>query len=82
MSSITWVFVSLLAPKSLIGVTGGAFNFVGNLASVVVPFIIGLLVTEDNFEPALYFIGSLTMMGVICYAFLVGKIERVVVKEQ
>jgi ACS family D-galactonate transporter-like MFS transporter len=81
MSSITWVFVSLLAPKNLIGVTGGAFNFVGNLASVVVPFIIGLLVTEDNFEPALYFVGALTMMGIICYAFLVGKIERVVVKE-
>jgi ACS family D-galactonate transporter-like MFS transporter len=82
MASITWVMVSLIAPKHLIGVTGGAFNFVGNLASVTVPFIIGYLVKGGNFEPALLFVGALTMVGVICYVFLVGKIERVTVKEK
>ena len=81
MASITWVMVSLLAPKHLIGVTGGAFNFVGNLASVVVPLIIGQIVEKDNFKPGLFFVGALTVVGIICYAFLVGKIERVTVKE-
>jgi len=80
MASITWVMVSLLAPKHLIGVTGGAFNFVGNLASVVVPLIIGQIVEKDNFKPGLFFVGALTVLGIICYAFLVGKIERVTVK--
>jgi ACS family D-galactonate transporter-like MFS transporter len=77
MASITWVFVSLLAPKHLIGVTGGAFNFIGNLSSVSVPFIIGFLVRNGNFEPALIFISAMAIVGICCYAFLVGKIERV-----
>ncbi|MEO6289847.1 MAG: MFS transporter, partial [Ginsengibacter sp.] len=77
MASITWVFVSLLAPKHLIGVTGGAFNFIGNLSSVSVPFVIGFLVRNGNFEPALIFISLMAVMGIGCYAFLVGNIERV-----
>lgn len=81
MASITWVFVSLLAPKQLIGITGGAFNFIGNLSSVSVPFIIGYLVRDGNFEPALIFIGSLAVLGICCYVFLVGKIERVEIKD-
>lgn len=77
MASITWVFVSLLAPKNLIGVTGGAFNFIGNLSSVTVPFIIGVLIRKGNFEPALIFISAIALLGVVSYVFLVGKIERV-----
>jgi MFS transporter, ACS family, D-galactonate transporter len=77
MASITWVFVSLLAPKHLIGVTGGAFNFIGNLSSVSVPFIIGFLVRKGDFEPALIFISVMAILGVCCYVFLVEKIERV-----
>ncbi len=77
MASITWVLVSLLSPKHLIGVTGGAFNFIGNLASVSVPFIIGYLVRNGNFEPALIFISVMGVLGICCYVFAVGKIERV-----
>lgn len=77
MASITWIFVSLLAPKHLIGVTGGAFNFIGNLSSVSVPFIIGFLVRKGNFEPGLIFISAMAVLGICCYVFLVGKIERV-----
>lgn len=77
MASITWVFVSLVAPKDLIGVTGGAFNFIGNLSSVSVPFIIGFLVRKGNFEPALIFISVMAVFGMCCYVFVVGKIEQV-----
>jgi len=77
MASITWVFVSSLAPKHLIGLTGGAFNFIGNLSSVSVPFIIGFLVRNGNFEPALVFISVMAVIGIASYVFLVGKIEPV-----
>ncbi|MEI9945356.1 MAG: MFS transporter [Chitinophagaceae bacterium] len=77
MASITWVLVSLLSPKHLIGVTGGAFNFIGNLASVTVPFVIGYLVRNGDFEPALIFISVMGVLGICCYVFMVGKIERV-----
>jgi MFS transporter, ACS family, D-galactonate transporter len=77
LASITWVFVSLLAPKNLIGLTGGVFNFIGGLAGIVVPITIGWLVKNGDFSPALIFIGCMTMMGAMSYIFLVGKIERI-----
>jgi MFS transporter, ACS family, D-galactonate transporter len=80
MASITWVFVSLLAPKHLVGMTGGAFNFIGSLSSVSVPFVIGYLVKGGDFAPALVFISSLAFLGICCYIFLVGRIERVEIK--
>jgi ACS family D-galactonate transporter-like MFS transporter len=77
MALISWVFVSLLSPKHLIGLTGGIFNFMGNLASIVVPIVIGYLASGGNFQPALVFIGTLGIIGAFSYIFLVGKIERV-----
>ncbi|MGV3558104.1 MFS transporter [Larkinella arboricola] len=76
MALISWVFVSLLAPRHLIGLTGGVFNFMGNLASIIVPIVIGYLAKEGDFKPALVFIGALGLVGACSYIFLVGKIER------
>ena len=77
---ISWVFVSILSPRHLIGLTGGVFNFMGNLASIVVPIVIGYLASGGNFEPALVFIGALGITGACSYIFLVGKIERTAAK--
>ena len=76
-AAITWVFVSTMAPKELIGLIGGVFNFIGGLSAVVVPVVIGFLVEEGNFEPALFFIGLLALLGFLSYILLVGKIERI-----
>ena len=80
MALISWVFVSILSPRHLIGLTGGVFNFMGNLASIVVPIVIGYLASGGNFKPALVFIGALGIAGACSYIFLVGKIERTTVK--
>ena len=80
-ASITWVFVSTLAPKHLIGLTGGVFNFIGGLAGIIVPATIGYIVTNDNFTPAIILIGVIGVLGALSYIFLVGKVERVMVKE-
>ncbi|MBC7923239.1 MAG: MFS transporter, partial [Ferruginibacter sp.] len=58
MALISWVFVSILSPKHLIGLTGGVFNFMGNLASIVVPIVIGFLARGGYFKPALVFIAA------------------------
>lgn len=76
MALISWVFVSILSPKHLIGLTGGVFNLMGNLASIIVPIAIGYLAKDGNFAPALIFIGSLGFIGACSYIFLVGKIDR------
>ena len=82
MASITWVFVSTLSPKYLIGVTGGVFNFMGGLASIIVPIVIGFLASGGNFAPALVFIGAIGLIGACSYIFLVGKIERIQTKHE
>jgi ACS family D-galactonate transporter-like MFS transporter len=77
MALISWVFVSILSPKHLIGLTGGVFNFMGNLASIIVPIAIGYLAKGGDFRPALAFIGILGFIGACSYIFIVGKIERI-----
>ena len=76
-ASIAWVFVSLLAPVRLIGLVGGVFNFIGSLAFVVTPIVIGYLVKDNDFAPALYYIGTMAFLGFCSYVFLVGKVERI-----
>lgn len=76
LASIAWVFVSVLAPSEILGLTGGVFNFFGNLSSIFVPLIIGFLVKGGNFAPALVFIGVLALVGALSYILFVGKVER------
>lgn len=76
-ASITWVFVSTLAPKHLVGLTGGVFNFIGGLAGIIVPAAIGYLVSNSNFTPAIILITVIGALGAMSYIFLVGKVERV-----
>ena len=81
-ASITWIFVSTLAPKHLVGLTGGVFNFIGNLSGIVVPIAIGYLAKDGQFARALIFIAILGLAGALSYIFLVGKIERIEVANE
>ena len=76
-ASITWSLVSTIAPERLIGLTGGVFNFVGNLAAIVVPVAIGFLVRGQDFTRPLIFISVTALLGAFSYLVLVGNIERV-----
>ena len=80
-ASITWVFVSALSPKHLLGLTGGVFNFIGGLSAVFTPLIIGYLVRGGSFTSAIIFVGIFGVVGAISYIFLVGKVERITIKE-
>lgn len=77
LASITWVFVSLIAPKRIIGLVGGVFNLIGGLSAVIVPSAIGFLVQDGDFSPALFFIGGLTLVGFLSFLFVVGKVKRI-----
>jgi ACS family D-galactonate transporter-like MFS transporter len=77
LASITWSLVSALAPERLIGLTGGMFNFIGNLSSIATPIIIGLLVTDASFAPGFVYMTVVTAIGIFSYVFLVGRVERV-----
>lgn len=75
LATITWVFVTALAPKELIGLAGGIFNFCGALSSIVIPIVIGFLVAKGNFSSALVFIAAIALVGALSYVFVVGKID-------
>jgi len=77
LASINWVFVSLLAPKNMVGLVGGCFNFIGGLSAVIVPIAIGYLAQDGDFKPALAMVAGLAVCGLCSYIFLVGKVEQI-----
>ncbi len=81
LASITWVFISSIAPIRCMGLVGGVFNFVGNLAGITLPIIIGVLARDGNFKPGLIYIAVVSIIGFFSYLFLVGKVERIEVPE-
>ncbi|KUZ01959.1 glucarate transporter [Burkholderia territorii] len=76
-ASITWSLVSGLAPERLLGLTGGVFNLVGNLAAIATPIVIGLLVDGADFSRAITYIAAMALAGSLSYGLLVGKVERI-----
>ena len=77
LASINWVFVSLMAPQSSLGLVGGVFNLIGGLSAVVTPIAIGVLVPGSDFTPALSYISVVAILGFFSYLRLVGKVERI-----
>ncbi|HXN35648.1 MAG TPA: MFS transporter [Opitutaceae bacterium] len=76
-ASITWTLVSLMAPRRLLGLTGGVFNFCGNLAAMVVPLVIGVIVKHGGFAAAMVFIAAMALVGALSYIVLVDRVERI-----
>jgi len=76
LASITWSLVSAIAPERLLGLTGGVFNFVGNLSGITVPIVIGYLARDYGFSAGLTYIALLALFGALSYVFVVGTVER------
>jgi ACS family D-galactonate transporter-like MFS transporter len=78
MVNLGWTLISDVAPKEMIGLTGGIFNFCANLAGIVTPLVIGFVVgATGSFYGALAYIGALGLIGAAAYVFIVGEVERV-----
>jgi MFS transporter, ACS family, D-galactonate transporter len=78
MVNLGWTLISDVAPKEMIGLTGGIFNFCANLAGIVTPLVIGFVVgATGSFYGALAYIGALGLIGAAAYIFIVGDVERV-----
>lgn len=77
MASIGWSLISHVAPRHLIGLTGGTFNFISNLSGITTPLVIGYLAKNGNFAPGLTYIATVAVIGALTYIFVIGKLERV-----
>ncbi|MCW6508422.1 MFS transporter [Lichenifustis flavocetrariae] len=78
MVGLGWTVISDIAPKPLMGLTGGLFNFASNLAGIVTPLVIGFIVSATgSFVGALAFVGGVATVGALSYVFLLGDIHRI-----
>ncbi|WP_028225672.1 MFS transporter [Paraburkholderia ferrariae] len=78
MAALGWTLVSDIAPAGMLGLTGGIFNLAANLAGIVTPLVVGLIVAATgSFVWALAFIGVIALIGAAAYIFVVGDIRRI-----
>jgi ACS family D-galactonate transporter-like MFS transporter len=78
MVNLGWTLITDVAPKQMIGLTGGVFNFCANLAGIITPLVIGFVVgATGSFYGALVYIAALGLIGAASYIFVVGEVKRV-----
>lgn len=83
IASASWAAVSEIAPKELIGLTGGITSLAANIGGIVTPIVIGqILHVTGNFAWAFWFIGGVACIGTLSYSLLLGRIYRIQLKAQ
>ncbi len=79
--ALGWTVISDTSPKGMVGLNGGLFNLIGNLAGVTTPIVIGYIVKRTgSFNGALIFVGAAALMAIVSYLPIVGTIQRVDLK--
>jgi len=77
MTNLGWTVVSDVAPKQLIGLTSGIFNFSANLAGIVTPVVIGVAYqATHSFVGPLLYISVVALIGALSYSVVLGDIHR------
>lgn len=75
--NIGWCILSDTSPKEILGVSGGVFNFFGNIASIVTPLCIGYILAQTgSFNLAILYVGAMGILGAVSYLFIVGPLKR------
>ncbi|KQB54726.1 glucarate transporter [Pseudomonas endophytica] len=81
IASSSWAAVSEIAPKQLIGLTGGITSLAANIGGIVTPIVIGAIVqSTGTFAYAFWFIGGVALIGTLSYSLLLGRLYRIELK--
>ena len=77
MTNLGWTVISDIAPKKLIGLTSGIFNFSANLAGIITPLVIGVAFQwSGSFVGPLAYIAVVALIGAFAYSVILGDIHR------
>ena len=77
MTNLGWTVIADIAPKPLIGLTGGIFNLSANLAGIVTPIVIGVFYEmTGSFVAPLVYIAVVALVGAFSYSVILGDIHR------
>jgi ACS family D-galactonate transporter-like MFS transporter len=78
MTGLGWTVISDIAPREMLGLTGGIFNFATNLAGVITPIVVGAIIgATGSFFYALAYVGASALLGAFSYVFLLGDVKRI-----
>ncbi|GLV54585.1 putative transporter YybO [Dictyobacter sp. S3.2.2.5] len=74
---VAWSIPSLIAPKGTVGSVGGIMNLLGNLAGIAAPIVAGyILQYTKSFAANFLVAGAILILGILCFLFLLGRIEQ------
>ena len=80
--TLGWTLVADTSPRQIVGLSGGLFNSFGNLAAITTPIIVGYLVSRSgSFDLALAYVAANSLLAVLCYLLVVGRIQRIELKD-
>jgi ACS family D-galactonate transporter-like MFS transporter len=78
MTGLGWTVISDVAPREMLGLTGGIFNFAANLAGVITPIVVGAIIgATGSFFYALAYVGAAALVGALSYVFVLGDVKRI-----
>ena len=78
IGALGWTVVSDTSPKGLVGMNGALFNFIGNMAGITTPLIIGYIVEKTHsFNYALIYVSFIAFCAIVSYGPIVGEIKRI-----
>jgi ACS family D-galactonate transporter-like MFS transporter len=73
-----WTVITDIAPRKAMGLAAGVFNLATNMAGIVTPLGVGLIVkATGSFVWALALVAGLALVGAISYLFILGDVKRV-----
>jgi MFS transporter, ACS family, D-galactonate transporter len=80
-STVTGALLSDVAPKGLVGLTGGLLYFTANVGGTLAPIVVGYIVqATGGYNLALAYISAVAAFGVFGYVVVMGKVHRIVIQ--
>jgi ACS family glucarate transporter-like MFS transporter len=77
VAALGWTMISDIAPKNMIGATGGIFNMVAASAGVLTPVVMGYIVAATgSFDWAIIYVAAHCLLGMAAFALLIRRIAR------
>ncbi len=75
-AGLGWLVITDVAPKELIGLTTGIFNLWTNVAGIVTPLVIGVVIARTaSFDFGLLFVSAMAVVGALAYLLVIGDIR-------
>ncbi len=77
LAAVGWAALADTA-EGMVGLSGGMFSGLGNIAGIVTPLVIGYFVAHTgSFAAALWFVAAYGLLGIAAYAWLAGRFEPI-----